>query len=310
MPSLPWIPVNDFALASGWLDASQSNERARWYCEQLEEGQILLFHTFPYDFPEHDRQFILSQRWAEARLHKNVSYRPTQDVLRGFSGDEPSLSEMRRVMRSYSAQVIQFLARFLLPYAGRWSLDFASFRPLEEEGRQLPLHKRNDLLHVDAFPSRPTRGSRILRVFTNLHPTKARVWLTTDRFGELAKRFAFEAGLPQLAGGGSFLRRKLLRLGRALGFPGGDRSPYDRFMLRFHDYLKENSAFQADCPKYKLEFPPLATWLVFSDGVPHAVVSGQFALEQTVLVHPSALVAPQHAPIRVLESLCGCPLSG
>jgi hypothetical protein len=24
---------------------------------------------------------------------------------------------------------------------------------LEEEGRDLPLHKRNDLLHVDAFPS-------------------------------------------------------------------------------------------------------------------------------------------------------------
>src|SRR2546422_7685191 len=45
--------------------------------------------------------------------------------------------------------------------------------------------------------------------------------------------------LPQLAGGGSFLRRKLLRLGRALGFPGGDRSPYDRFMLRSEEHTSE-----------------------------------------------------------------------
>ena len=30
-----------------------------------------------------------------------------------------------------------------------------SYRPAEDEeqGRDLPLHKRNDLLHVDAFPS-------------------------------------------------------------------------------------------------------------------------------------------------------------
>ena len=183
-------------------------------------------------------------------------------------------------------------------------------RPFEEQGRDLPLHKRNDLLHVDAFPSRPTRGGRILRVFTNLSPDKPRVWLTTDRFGALAPRFAFEAGLGQIAADGSFLGRQFRRLGRLVGLPGADRSPYDRFMLRFHDYLKENAAFQADCVKTRLEFPPMGAWLVFSDGVPHAVLSGQFALEQTLLIPPSALVAAQSSPLRVLEALCGRPLAG
>jgi hypothetical protein len=33
-------------------------------------------------------------------------------------------------------------------------------------------------------------------------------------------------------------------------------------------------------------------------------LSGQFALEQTFIIPPDALVAPQVAPIRVLENLC------
>ncbi len=83
--------------------------------------------------------------------------------------------------------MIAFLSSFLAPYAGKWILDFASFRPFEEDGRDLPLHKRNDLLHVDAFPSRPTRGGRILRVFTNLNLSKPRVWQTTGPFESFAQ---------------------------------------------------------------------------------------------------------------------------
>jgi len=309
MPSSPWIQVEEFTCGAGWSSRPDADSRARWYCEKLEEGQILFFGSLPFPLPEADREFLLAQRWSESRLHKNVSYRPGNDTLQGFSGEEPARSRMQQVMRNYSAQVLEFLARFLSPYAGKWSVDYASFRPLEEKGRELPLHKRNDLLHVDAFPSRPTRGGRILRVFTNLNPQRPRIWLTTDRFGELARRFAFDAGLKEIAAGASFLRRQRDRLGRVFGLAGASRSPYDRFMLGFHDYLKENAAFQGGCEKVRMEFPPMATWLVFTDGVPHAALSGQFALEQTLLIPPSALVAPQHAPIRVLEALCGQPLA-
>src|SRR5258706_6211850 len=102
-------------------------------------------------------------------------------------------------MRNYSTEVVQFLSRLLAPYADHWALDFASFRPEEEKGRDLPLHKRNDLLHVDAFPTRPTQGGRILRCFTNINPDQPRVWLTTDRLPVLAENFAKEAGLLRIA---------------------------------------------------------------------------------------------------------------
>jgi hypothetical protein len=45
-----------------------------------------------------------------------------------------------------------------------------------------------------------------------------------------------------------------------------------------------------------------------SDMVSHAVLSGQFALEQTFIVSKHALVLPEKAPVRVLEQIAGCPL--
>jgi hypothetical protein len=82
------------------------------------------------------------------------------------------------------------------------------------------------------------------------------------------------------------------------------------FMLRFHDYLKESQDFQTNWPKIRLEFPPMATWIVFTDGVAHAVLSGRFAIEQTFLIPPSALVTPRLAPCKILEEIAGQPLAG
>jgi hypothetical protein len=305
MPNLPWILVEDYKFPSGWVSREQREARARSYCELLESGQILFFREPPFHLPSEDREFLLAQEWTELRLHKNVSYRPSEDGLRGFSGDAATVNRVHTIMRNYSAQVIEFLTKFLSPYAGKWVLDFSSFRPLEEQGRDLPLHKRNDLLHVDAFPSRPTRGGRILRVFTNLNPKSPRVWQTTEAFPILAQKFAVEAGLQQIAEDDSVLRRTVQGWGARLGFRGIGRTPYDIFMLRFHDFLKENAAFQENCPKVRLEFPPLATWLVFTDGVAHAVMSGQYALEQTFLIPPESLVAPQHAPFHILAGIAG-----
>jgi len=162
-------------------------------------------------------------------------------------------------------------------------------------------------LHVDAFPSRPTRGGRILRVFTNLNPAKPRVWDVMQDFDSLARQYAEDAGLRKFAED-SVVSRTVQSWGQALGLRGSGRTPYDMFMLRFHDYLKENAQFQASCPKVRLEFPPLSTWLVYTDGIAHAAMSGQYALEQTFLVSPKALVAPDQAPYRILEKIAGRPL--
>jgi len=80
-------------------------------------------------------------------------------------------------------------------------------------------------------------------------------------------------------------------------------------MLRFHDYMKERQDFQEGCRKIRIEFPPGSTWICYTDSVPHAVLSGRFALEQTFIIPLSSLVIPEQAPIRVLEKLAGKPLA-
>src|SRR5712692_9910886 len=167
------ICVTDYRYPGGWVNPAKGEERARAYCEQLEAGEILFFDNLPFDLPEEDRQRLLSMRQTDSHYHKNISYRPQQDLLRGFASDRPEdMEQLHRIIRNYSAQATAMLAQVLAPYVARWTLDFASYRPLEEAGRDLPLHKRNDLLHVDAFPSRPTRGGRILRIFTNINPAR------------------------------------------------------------------------------------------------------------------------------------------
>ena len=302
-----WLTIHDYG-TTGWATAGDPSLRPRQYCAELEKGAILFFPAPPFDLPRADMDFLVALTPADSRLHKNISYRPEQDVLRGFS-DGAQEARVHEIMRRYAAQVRKFVSTFLSPYAGKFQMDYASFRPLEEEGRNLPLHKKNDLLHVDAFPSRPTRGGRILRVFTNVNPSRDRVWVVAERFPELAARFADQAGLKKFANASRPLAGLKRGLGR-IGLPIPDRAPYDEFMLHFHDWLKENSAFQtAKEGKERVDFPPMSTWLVYTDGVPHSALSGQFAMEQTFIIPIEALVAPEVSPLRVLEKLSGRAMS-
>ena len=274
----------------------------------LERGNILFFPRTPFPLSEAERDVMRSTSLTGGSLHKNIAYRPASDKVTGFDRSSANDSEkLREVLRAYSQRALGLLRGLLPRYMEGCRVDYASFRPQEEEGRDLPTKKRNDLLHVDAFPTRPTKGDLILRVFTNINQTKPRVWLTSDPFQPLAERYAMDAGLPEIAKqpAGSPLKNIL----RAVGLPILDRTAYDRFMLGFHDYLKFNEQYQRDCSKYRFEFPPDSTWMVFTDIVPHAVLSGQHALEQTVIVRRESLAARQHAPIDILEALCGRPLA-
>jgi hypothetical protein len=304
------VRVNDFKFPPPWSSHANGALRARQCCESLEDGLILYFDGVPFAFSQEDREFLLSQRQSGSRLHKNVSYRPRQDVLRGAAGDRGEVARLQEVMRRYSREVTRFLGHLLMPYAEHCELDYASFRPEQEQGLDLSIHKRNDLLHFDAFPTRPMHGRRILRCFTNINPTEARVWNITDGFSILAAKYAAEAGLPAIAAQGSRRAHPLIRgVKKALGLKAVDHSAYDRFMLRFHDYLKENTTFQQSCQKIRIEFSPGSTWLCYTDSVPHAVLSGQYALEQTFIIPLRAMVTPHKAPIRVLERIAGAPLA-
>ena len=158
---MPKAEVTEYTFPQGWNDPARSDELSRKYCEALEDGDIVVFPANPFEFSKDDREFLLSQKQSGLKVHKNVSYRPSQDLLRGDACETPEENQrLHDIMRRYSREVTRFLTQFLAPYASHWTLDFASYRPLEEKGRDLPLHKRNDLMHVDAFPSRIGCGCR------------------------------------------------------------------------------------------------------------------------------------------------------
>jgi hypothetical protein len=304
------IEVCDYTI-HGW--AAPAQERSPWYCSRLEDGQILFFPETPFELPAEDREFLIGARQASARYHKNISFRPREGRVRGLERGTAGERRLAAILAAYSQRVTRFATTFLAPYAQGLQLDFASFRSIEESGRNLPLKQRNDLLHTDAFPTRPTHGNRILRIFTNLNPAEPRVWLTGEPFHVLAPRLAGDAGLEDCAEAARSAWRRwtrsLPRLASALGVPWPDRSPYDRFMLGFHDYLKANRVFQDSSAKSRWEFPPNSTWIVFTDSVPHAVLSGRFALEHTYIVSECDLVLRDRSPREVLEKLCGTPLA-
>lgn len=287
-----------------------SADEARAWCQQLEEGNILFFPHTPIVLANDDLRFLLTLEQSSSGLHKNLAYKPQRDEVSGadMKGADSTASErLHRILREYSQHVTAFLDDFLSPYQSRWQLDYGSFRPQEEQGRDLPLRRRNDLMHTDAFPTRPTHGARILRFFNNLHPTKTRNWITGEPFRALAPQFAPKhIALPREQSTLTRVTAKVacsIGLGRAL--PVLKRSPYDDFMMRFHNFLKENAAYQSQGKREAWFFPPGSSWMVYTDMVPHAVLAGQYALEQTYLVAPEAMVAPEHSPLAVLQAMTG-----
>jgi len=305
------IVIEDFSI-NGWTQPNAVGAASHGYAEALEAGNILFFPQFPFTFPEQDRVFLRGVRQSSASYHKNIAYRPKQDKVTGVENGTPDKDRLLEVLRRFSRNTVDFVARLLPSYAQTWKLDYASFRPVQEQGRQLAQKSRNDLIHVDAFPTRPTNGNRILRVFSNISPDIPRVWVTTDPFDVIAPQYATEAGLPSIAARARTYRSPspLARFAaKNLGMHKLARSPYDEFMLGFHDFLKGNETFQKDCKKYQWEFPPLSTWMCFLDTVPHAVVSGQYALEQTFFISRDTMVTPDKSPASVLERLAGVALT-
>jgi hypothetical protein len=283
--------------------------RGRWLCSQLEAGNILFFSRTPFEIPQDERSFLLGRTQTSSALHKNVAYRPAEDRITGLAkSEEVEAARLCLILKNYSQHAAQFLDELLSPYTGKWKLDFASFRPLEERGRPARLHARNDLPHFDSFPTRPTNGDRILRFFTNLNPSQNRVWTTSQTFEAIGPQFAKSLGLPRPSSGNP-LARGLRMLAGALRFPGAHRPPYDNFMHRCHNAMKEDASFRENCPKQRWEFPPGSSWIVFTDCVSDEDLEGQYALEQTFLISRQAMVDPEKSPIAILERIAGYPLS-
>lgn len=279
-------------------------------CEALEAGNIVVLPDHALFDQQADIDFLLGLKQNASSLHKNVAYKPAAHKVTGATTHSPGDAErLLDVMSRFSKRALSLLALVCPPYAQKWKTDYASYRPFEEHGRDLPLKQRNDLMHVDAFPSRPTHGGGILRLFTQINPSKDRVWRVSGPFESLADKYAMNAGLRDVKGGSAALKRAAAKVGRAVGLKVPDRTAYDQFMLGFHDYLKGNEEFQHTREAREYNFHPNQVWMCYTDVLAHSVLSGQYALEQTVIIPPEAKVRPEIAPVSVLERMAGFPLT-
>lgn len=80
-------------------------------------------------------------------------------------------------------------------------------------------------------------------------------------------------------------------------------------MLQLHDGMKADLDYQSSSLQRAFEFPAGSTWMVFTDLVSHAAMSGQYALEQTYHLPINAMLDPSRAPLRILERLMGRSLA-
>lgn len=263
----------------------------------LERGDVVLFPHLAFPLTAAEQALLRPESVADGT--KTVKFDPSTGRVWGHAAETETIA-MKSMLGRYAEAARVLLADLIPGYAGALKLGNTSFRPVEAKGR--PQSKRQDdtLLHVDAFPSRPSHGERIMRVFTNIHPgDKPRVWRVGEPFETVARRF-----LPRIAAPlpGSAKLMQMVGLTKSL------RSAADHYMLKMHDRMKLDDDYQRTVPHQVVEFPPGSTWMVFTDQVSHAAMSGQHALEQTFTLALDGMADPETAPVRVLERLKGTRL--
>lgn len=265
----------------------------------LESGNVLYFPRLEFRFGEGEKHF-LSERWSDGKA-KNISYRGPAAPLQGAAGTPEELAQLKAVLARY-ADSAESLVKTLFPhYAPNLRRGFTSYRTASVEGRVTSWRKDDTRLHVDAFPSNPTGGQRLLRVFANVNPNGApRVWRVGEPFEPYAQRFLPQA--PKPWPGSAWLMAKV-------GLTKSYRTEYDHYMNQLHDLGKADLTYQAASPQLTVPLPAGTAWIVYSDQVLHAVMSGQYMLEQTFYLDPGQMVRPETAPLRVLERLTGRALA-
>jgi 3-deoxy-D-manno-oct-2-ulosonic acid (Kdo) hydroxylase len=277
-----WDPVADAAVREAAIDA-------------LERGRVLHLPRLRFEVRPGERRF-LSEQWLDERS-KSVYLRGAARRLRGAKGGLDDLSGLRGLLERFAQQAQRLVSALLPPYCTVLRRGNTSFRPCEIAGRSTSWRQDDTRLHTDAFPSSPTGGARILRVFTNVDPSGApRVWQVGESFADMAVRFLPRAR-RQLPGEAWLLS--------ALKITKRRRTEYDHLMRELHDRVKSDMEYQRNAPRQRIEFLPGSTWIVFSDQVLHSVLSGRLVLEQTWLLPVASSRHPETAPLRVLERLTG-----
>jgi 3-deoxy-D-manno-octulosonic acid hydroxylase-like protein len=261
----------------------------------LEHGYLLYFPSLAFPLKSSEHTF-LSPDWSDGN-RKNISFEPATRRLGGITIQGDKAGAFKDMMARYAGVTRRLLEGLLPRYSQHFRQARTSFRPAKVEDRPQSYKDDDRLLHTDAFPSRPTQGARILRVFTNVNPSgRERVWRVGEPFEDMAGKFLPRTSRP-LPGSASLLS--------ALRITKGRRTPYDHLMLQLHDHVKADLGYQQRAPQVQLAFPPGSTWMVFTDQVLHAAMGGQYLFEQTFHLPVSAQRWAETSPLRTLERLTG-----
>ena len=264
----------------------------------LEAGKVLFFPQLRFELDAAEAALLRPE--VLDPKSRNISLR-ADGRLAGAALEAAETDRLAALLSRFRTQACALIDAIAPSYPPALRLAPTSFRPRQVESRVQSWRADDRRLHVDAFPSRPNRGERILRVFTNLNPYgEPRVWRVGEPFEAIAQRFVPRAK-PYVAWQARAL--KALHITKSL------RTEYDHLMLQLHDGMKSDAGYQQTCPQVTMAFPPGSTWVCYSDQTAHAVMSGQHMMEQTLHLAAQAQVDPTASPLAILERQLGRPLT-
>lgn len=261
----------------------------------LEGGRVLFLPHLAFRPEAEEGRYLAPDALDDTR--KNISLDPVSGALHGTALQGDDRRRLALMLDRFGRQAEALISGLLPRYAATLERARTSFRPAEIAGRSYAPRKDDTRLHVDAFPTRPMRGRRILRIFANIAPDGAsRDWRVGEPFESFAVRFLSRVGTG-FPGQGWAMQR--------IGLTKGRRAAYDFLMLGLHDAGKRDDDYQRAKRGTAVSFPSGSTWLCFTDSVLHAADAGHCALEQTFHLPVAAMAAPELTPLKVLERLAG-----
>jgi 3-deoxy-D-manno-oct-2-ulosonic acid (Kdo) hydroxylase len=289
--------IETFNLSS-W-DTDCSPDIIKRAINSLEEGKVLFFPHLSFQLLDGEFDFLSHQLVHPGT--KNISFSQKTGLVKGSLCKEDKITCLKQMMHRYAQSTFQLMEKLFISYHQNLEVARTSFRPVEIEGRVASYRKDDTLLHVDAFPSTPTQGRRILRIFSNVNQEgKARIWRLGSPFENVVKYFVPKIKKP--------LRGVNLLL-EALKITRGRRTLYDHYMLQLHNAMKFDMDYQKNVPQIQFHFPPGSTWIAYTDQVSHAAIMGNGAVEQTFYVPRRTMHNFQTAPQTVLENFLGKKLT-
>jgi hypothetical protein len=284
------IMTNILKIENSNLNEKFNIETQNQAIETLESGGVLFLPNLNFELNENEKLFLKPN--AFSLKTKSIKYNPKEQKIWGIE-DANTEQDLKNLIDRYSHFSVNLIKNLIPFYANSIDVGNASLRTAEAEGRKQSKRHDDTRLHIDAFPSRPTHGKRLLRIFANINTEgKPRVWQIGESFDDVIAKF-----LPQIAKPMPFSARlmKMIKITKSL------RTKYDHYMLNLHDKMKLDEAYQKNATKQTIAFNSGGVWVCFSDKTSHAVLSGRGLLEQTLYLKPEQMLNPSQSPLAILE---------